>query len=214
MTSQRRAGRPRAGDGLTAGEPLPSGTAAAKQRLRARITGLRHTTPISAAAALRRTESAIAVSAGHSVVACYASLPEEPDTWALLDALTHAGVAVLLPRLRREPDWTWYGGRSAMRPGWRGIPEPDGPPLGAAGLGAASLIWVSGLAGTLRGERLGTGGGWYDRALVWAAPDAEVVMLLNRREVVDDLPTDPWDRAVDRIVTESATVVCRGNKPR
>lgn len=208
MTSQRSAGRPRAGDGPAAAEPGASDSAAAKQELRARITHWRRGHPIPAPDAARRTETAIAASVGHAVVACYASLPDEPDTWALLDALSREGVAVLLPRLRREPDWAWYRGRSGMHAGWRGIPQPEGPLLGASALSQASLIWVSGLAGTPRGDRLGTGGGWYDRALTWAAPEAEVAMLLNEREVVADLPVDPWDLPIDRIVTEAGTLVC------
>lgn len=141
-------------------------------------------------------------------MACYASVGSEPPTWALMDALRDSGVRVLVPVLRREPDWAWYQGREHTRPGWQGIPEPVGPRLGREALAEASLIWASGLAGTPRGDRLGTGGGWYDRALAWAAPPARVGMLLYDDELLDWLPTDPWDRPVQVIVTESRLVEC------
>lgn len=141
-------------------------------------------------------------------MACYASVGSEPHTWALMDALRDSGVRVLVPVLRREPDWAWYEGREHTRPGPQGILEPLGPRLGREALAEASLIWASGLAGTPAGDRLGTGGGWYDRALGWASPPARVGMLLYDDEVLDWLPTDPWDRPVQVIVTESRLVEC------
>ena len=61
------------------------------------------------------------------------------------------------------------------------------------------------------GRRLGTGGGWYDRALTYAAPDATVGVLIGEDELVDDVPTDPWDVPVDLIVTPSRTLRASAN---
>ncbi len=141
------------------------------------------------------------------VVACYASVPGEPDSWAVIDGLGERGVRVLLPVLRREPDWAWYAGRQALRPSWHDIPEPAAPRLGAAALGQADAIVMPGLAGTPSGDRLGTGGGWYDRALAFAAPSARTYLLLDDADVLDELPTEPWDRPVDVIVTPSRVLV-------
>ena len=112
---------------------------------------------------------------------------------------------VLLPVLagRRTPDWAWYAGPAALRPGWHGIPEPTTPPLGPDALGAVSLVVTSALAATASGERLGTGGGWYDRALTHRSPDAVVAALVNEREVLGHLPTEPWDVRVAALVTEA-----------
>ena len=75
-------------------------------------------------------------------------------------------------------------------------------------LADASVVWVPGLAGTSGGDRLGTGGARYDRALSWAAPEALVGMLLYDDEVLDWLPTDPWDQPVHLIATESRLLEC------
>ena len=149
-----------------------------------------------------RTIRALAACAGAQVVAAYAALPGEPATAELIEQLRLSGVRVLLPVLRREPGWAWYAGPDGLVPGPLGIPAPTGSPLGPDALSAADWIWLPGLAGTPDGRRLGTGGGWYDRALAWAARGAPRGLLLFDDEVLDDLPTDDWDRPVDVLVTE------------
>lgn len=142
-------------------------------------------------------------------VACYFSVPPEPGTVELIAWLHAAGATVLLPVLsrredgtpRREPDWASYAGPDALRTGLNNIPEPATDPQGAAGLSGASIVVCAGLAGTADGKRLGTGGGWFDRALEYANPDAVSVLLLNDDELLEDLPTEPWDRRVDVVVT-------------
>ena len=126
----------------------------------------------------------------------------------LAKAAALAGVQVMLPVLTGEPDWAWYTGPAALAPGARGIPRPEGAALGPEALRAADWIWLPGLAGTTQGHRLGTGGGWYDRALAWAGPTAQLGLLLFDDEVLDAVPTDPWDRDVHVLVTERRRVDC------
>lgn len=140
-------------------------------------------------------------------VAVYVSVREEPSTLELIGALTAMGARVLLPVLGPEPDWAWYAGPDALRAGWNDIPEPTGERLGAAALAKADVVVCTGLAATVRGDRLGVGGGWYDRARA-AAPDVPTVVLLNDDEVLDVLPTEPHDLPVDAIITPTRTLGC------
>ncbi|MGC4153803.1 MAG: 5-formyltetrahydrofolate cyclo-ligase [Propionicimonas sp.] len=153
-----------------------------------------------------RARRALDLCAGCAVVAAYASVPGEPDSWEIIEALALAGTRVLLPVIGREPDWAWYAGREQLVPTRRGILQPVGDPLGADALGRADWIWAPGLAATATGDRLGTGGGWYDRALAHADPATPVGLLLFDGEVLDALPTQPWDRRVDWILTSSTTL--------
>lgn len=182
---------------------------AAKAALREQIRAARSAAEPPAAVAAR-TARALQVCAGHSVIALYASAPGEPDTWPLIRHLDAAGHTLLLPLLgrrsdgtpRREPDWAEFAGVDRMRAGFAGILEPTGPGLGAEALAGASLVWCAGLAATPSGDRLGTGGGWYDRALAFADSGAVLAVLLRDAEVRDAVPVEPFDRRVGLIVTE------------
>jgi len=176
---------------------LPTST---KQQLRAALSARRAEHPLPDG---DRTRQALRLCSGSEIVACYASRPGEPDTWELIDALTAGGTRVLLPVLTREPDWAWYTGRDNLRRSRRGILEPTGTALGSGVLVRAEWILVPGLAATPRGERLGTGGGWYDRALLKAAPRARTGILLYDGEILEHLPTEPWDRRVQFLLTAS-----------
>lgn len=142
---------------------------------------------------------------GARTAACYLSMPPEPETRTLVDALAAAGHKVLVPVLtkgelvnrRRRPAWATYAGRDDLRPGWHGIEEPSGAHVDETGLAEADLILTSALAGAPDGVRLGVGGGWYDRALRCARDDAKVVALLHRGELVDWLPATDLDVRVD-----------------
>lgn len=197
MTSGDREGQPRAD------------IAVAKATLRSRLRAARGVRGVDVAGNTARTQRVLAACAGSDVIAAYASIPGEPDTLTLIEQLRLAGVKVLLPVLRRAPDWAWYTGPDALAAGPLGIPQPTGPALGAAALVRADRIWLPGLAGTPSGDRLGTGGGWYDRALGYAAADAIRGLLLFDDEVLAELPTDSWDQPVHLLVTERRQVECR-----
>ena len=186
---------------------------AAKAALRERIRAARAVAEPPATVA-ERTARALGVCAGHPVIALYASAPGEPDTWSLIRQLDAAGHRLLLPLLgrrpdgtvRREPDWAEFAGVDRMRRGYAGILEPTGPGLGAEALARASLVWCAGLAATPSGDRLGTGGGWYDRALAFAGSGAVLAVLLRDAELLDSVPVEPFDRRIGLIVTEQRTL--------
>lgn len=68
------------------------------------------------------------------------------------------------------------------------------------------VIIVPGTAFSRRGERLGQGGGWYDRFLPGRRPDAVTVGLGFAPQVVDFVPTAAHDVVLDCIVTEDGPI--------
>ncbi len=66
--------------------------------------------------------------------------------------------------------------------------------------GEAHFILVPGLAFTTRGDRLGHGGGYYDRFLA-RCPQASTVAATMFEQIFSTLPTEPHDLRVERVLT-------------
>jgi 5-formyltetrahydrofolate cyclo-ligase len=132
------------------------------------------------------------------VVAAYLSVGTEPDTRGLVYALWKRGTYVLLPLLRPggDLDWASYEGPDSVAPGPHGLLEPTERPRGVAAITSADLVIVPALAADRRGQRLGRGGGSYDRALARVGPAVLTVALLYDGELLDDIPAGPFDQPV------------------
>jgi 5-formyltetrahydrofolate cyclo-ligase len=149
-------------------------------------------------------------------VAAYLSTGSEPGTLQLVAWLAARGVRVLLPVLSHPigggrldaPAWAPYKGPDGLRTGLLSILEPTGDPLPAEQLPEAELIICPGLAANLQGDRLGRGGGWYDRALRFASQSAPVWLLLNADEILATIPTRSWDQRVDMLITPEESISC------
>jgi 5-formyltetrahydrofolate cyclo-ligase len=141
------------------------------------------------------------IQAAHCV-ALYASMPTEPQTGPLREALRRQGIGVILPLVRnRGLEWAWDTGDDLIAAPRRGGPEPQGPSLGRDGLMAADVVLVPALAVDTLGTRLGQGGGYYDFALPRLDPGVPVFAVVHEEEVMDAaveaLPAEPHDVAVD-----------------
>lgn len=139
-------------------------------------------------------------------VAAYVSVGSEPGTGPLLDGLRNAGVRVLLPVLRADNDLDWaeYEGPSALARARRGLLEPTGPRLGFEAVTHVQTALLPGLAVGADGVRLGRGGGSYDRVLSRverAEARPALIVVLYSDEVLESVPAEPHDRAVDIALT-------------
>jgi 5-formyltetrahydrofolate cyclo-ligase len=175
---------------------------ARKAELRLRIGAARARLPqAERAAAGRRLRDAVldlpeAQMAG--TVAAYISVGAEPDTRGLVFALWKRGTYVLLPVLRgdNDLDWASYEGPDSLAAGRRGLLEPTEPPRGVTAITSADLVIVPALAADQRGQRLGRGGGSYDRALARVGPAVLTIALLHDGELIDEVPAEPHDQVV------------------
>ena len=125
-----------------------------------------------------------------SVVAGYEPLRTEPGSTELLTALAAAGFRVLVPITLADRDLDWHE-----------LSDPT--PLGRTSIATASLVLLPAYAVDHRGNRLGRGGGSYDRALARLPDDTVTAALLFADELIESVPTEPWDRPVGNIVTPS-----------
>lgn len=171
-------------------------------------------------------------------VCAYVSFGTEPDTAGLIEGLAGRGVTVLLPVLLadRDLDWARYEPGRALEPGRLGLREPGGERLGVNAVCDADVMIVPALAVSADGQRLGRGGGSYDRVLARlgdAVADAAtstgadarahvdtntgaddqrrkhrpwVCALLFDHELNAEFPVEPHDRPVDAACSASGIV--------
>jgi len=144
-----------------------------------------------------------------ATVAAYVSVGREPGTTLMLDALREVGKRVILPVLLPDLDldWALYEGAGSLVRVGRGLLEPDGRRLGVDAVATADVVLVPALAVSSAGERLGRGGGSYDRALGRVPAGTFTCVLLHDGEVGRDVPVEPHDRPVTAAVTPTGGVV-------
>ena len=135
------------------------------------------------------------------MVFCYVSVGREVDTSSILDAAWRQGKRIAVPRCaaKGQMDFFVINSREELAPGAYHIPEPkEACPRAEAT--PDSLCIVPGLSFDQRGYRLGYGGGYYDRFL--AQFPGRSVGLVRSLFLVQKLPAEEYDLAVDAIITE------------
>ena len=98
--------------------------------------------------------------------------------------------------------WSLYEGPSSMAPGSLGIAEPTGKQYDSTKLSELDIVFAPAIAIDKTGMRLGKGAGYYDRALATANPRPQVIAVVYAEEVIQRVPHDDFDQAVDSVITD------------
>lgn len=131
-------------------------------------------------------------------VAVFAALPDEPATDEVL-ARWASTRRVVLPRVEGDAMRFYACCPDALVFGAFGILEPQGERPCPAG--EIDLVVCPGVAFTADGRRLGRGRGYYDRYLGDPAFRGFRVGVCYAHQLVDDLPVEPHDVRMDRVIT-------------
>ena len=131
-------------------------------------------------------------------VAVFAALPDEPATDEVL-ARWASTRRVVLPRVEGDAMRFYACRPDALVFGAFGILEPQGERPCPAG--EIDLVVCPGVAFTADGRRLGLGRGYYDRYLGDPAFRGFRVGVCYAHQLVDDLPVEPHDVRMDRVIT-------------
>lgn len=95
-----------------------------------------------------------------------------------------------------------------LKPGFMGIPEPDEKtPL--VDLSLVDLVVIPGCAFDLRGFRLGYGRGFFDKLLKKISPKTRTIGLAFELQIVKELPEEPHDIPLHKIITEERIIGCQ-----
>lgn len=143
-------------------------------------------------------------------IALYMPIRGEIGTDFLLTGALNGGKTLYMPRTlkNRKMEFARVMGPDDLETGNFGIMEPK---KSIAGFGpdefAPDLMIVPGLAFDLAGNRLGFGGGYYDRFLGTRQNTWPLVGFCYDFQIVDALKAMPWDCKMDYIFSENG---CHG----
>ena len=131
---------------------------------------------------------------------CYLSYNQEVRTMPILEQAIRDGKRVAVPKVLSGGSrmaFLWLDDLQAVAPGYYNIPEPiaDGPEADDP----AALVIMPGLAFDRAGNRMGYGGGFYDRFLA-QHPGHPTIALCYDFQLVDHLETEAHDIPVDAVL--------------
>ena len=152
------------------------------------------------------------LNAGRPGIACvYLGVGKEPPTLPLMHALHSSGHKVLLPVCEpgRELSWVFWTPETAFeRSKYAPILEPAGPRHGPETAGEAAALFIPATAVDRAGNRIGQGGGYYDKFLGHLATAGKEIPLAA--VIYDDellpagrIPAEEFDRPVPAVLTPS-----------
>jgi 5-formyltetrahydrofolate cyclo-ligase len=176
----------------------------AKKSLRSQLSEARQTlakdpqTSSMLAAQLNQLVSSLQA----KTVAAYLPFGTEPNIMDFVAGAAAHGIKLIMPvsQLDQSMHWVEYTGHSA--PGIFGFHEPTGM---EAALESAQLILIPASAADKQGNRLGKGKGFYDIALSQLATKIPIAAVVYDQEVLEQLPIEAHDQAVDYVVTPKHT---------
>ena len=146
-----------------------------------------------------------------SGLVAYVSDGTEPDLTPVMRYALQAGVTLCLPRFEQSGAYSIVTARSLDFPAshW-GIPEPSADAPAAPPELLAEALWlVPGVAFDPACRRLGRGKGVYDRLL--ARVTGKTIGIFYELQRCAELPCEPTDQPVGRVVTESGVFGCTNN---
>ncbi len=128
----------------------------------------------------------------------YLSYNQEVRTVPILQRAMEDGKRVAVPKVYGDTmRFIYLEDLCAVAPGCMSIPEPvaDGP----VAEDQTALVLMPGVAFDEKGNRMGYGGGFYDKFLA-QEPNHPTVALCYAFQMVENLPTDDYDVPVDMVL--------------
>ena len=141
-----------------------------------------------------------------SRILAYADYNHEVMTRFLIESAWKAGKEVAVPKVvGKDMIFYRFTDYEQLKPGYFGIPEPES---GDVVNWETALMIMPGVAFDRENNRVGYGGGFYDRFLE-KHPQVKRVAVAFDFQVLKEVPTEPTDICPQIIVTEKETLYRR-----
>ncbi|WP_144550894.1 5-formyltetrahydrofolate cyclo-ligase [Bacillus mycoides] len=136
------------------------------------------------------------------------SMENEVNTYAIIEQAWREGKKVAVPKCNRETRTMTFRqitNFDQLETVYMNLREPIPALTVEVEVNEMELLFVPGVAYTRRGERIGYGGGYYDRYL--AEYEGKTLSLAFDFQMVNYIPTESFDQNVQKIITEKETIV-------
>lgn len=132
-------------------------------------------------------------------IATYRAMTDELDVWSLVGRLP--GWHWVLPRVEENRSLNWRDARVALETHRWGMEQPEA--IGSAVSNFhIDVFLVPGLGFDASGNRIGRGGGYYDRELAVRRSDSLAIGVTSENRVMEELPVEAHDQPMTHLATE------------
>lgn len=139
------------------------------------------------------------------------SMENEVNTYAIIEKAWEEGKKVVVPKCNKETrtmSFRQISNFDQLEIVYMNLREPIPARTEEVNADDIDLQIVPGVAYTERGERIGYGGGYYDRYLLHYK--GKTLSLAYSFQIVEHIPVEPFDKNVEKIITEKGTMVKNG----
>jgi 5-formyltetrahydrofolate cyclo-ligase len=139
-------------------------------------------------------------------ILAYLNTQNEVITTDFISECIKEGRAVYLPVVLKEQNqlefYRVFNVNTDIHLGKFRIYEPAANPNNRVGLEAIDVVIVPGIAFDTKKNRLGYGGGYYDRFLKDLAPEVTKIGLGFDLQIIDEIPVESFDISMNIVITE------------
>lgn len=146
-----------------------------------------------------------------SVIGITVSRFPEVDTYQIIRKAWEQNKTVTVPKCTREERQLTFRilrQFQELESVYFGLYEPIEDRTEAVSSNSIDLLIVPGLAYSYQGYRIGFGGGYYDRFLT--SYDGKTISLAFSLQMVNQLPVEPHDLPVSKIITNQEVITIGG----
>lgn len=148
------------------------------------------------------------------IIFFFASFSTEVDTAEMIKTSLSDRKRVVLPKVDKDKhELLLYEIQDLgdLTPGYMGIPEPSSQKKQMS-INDVDLVIIPGAGFDTSGNRIGYGGGYYDRLLSGLQKDIPVIAPAYEEQVIDLVPAAEHDKKVSIIVTDRREIRCKAQQ--
>ena len=139
-------------------------------------------------------------------VCCYASFGSEVPTEEIIEESLRRGKCAAVPKVtgKQKMKFALIHSMADLKAGFHGIPEPESWCREIPKCGSKLLVIVPGVVFDRAGNRIGYGGGYYDK--FFAKVDTIRMGIGYSEQIVDELVHEEYDKKLNYLLTDKGII--------